>query len=109
MQILKPYKPKSLETQIERRFVRRAKALGCMVLKLNVKGQRDWPDLLVLVPFGPKLLIEFKRPGEDLRETQETLHDELGAIGHRPHTFDNFDDAYKFLCDILHMSTNSRR
>ena len=75
-----------LETTEEQRFVRLAKALGCKCRKLNGTGNRDWPDQLVLVPGGVKLLFEFKRVGKELRPTQEVWHDAARKIGHAPYT-----------------------
>ena len=80
-----------LEKDIEAKFVREAKKLGCLCRKLNGMGARDWPDRLVLVPGGAILLIEFKRLGATLRPSQEAWHEDAKAIGQEPYVFDNWE------------------
>lgn len=82
-----------LEGDIEKRFVREAKKLGCMTRKLNGVGYRDWPDRLVMVPGGAIIFIEFKRPGEPLRESQASLHEDAAAIGHDWNVCDSWEHA----------------
>ncbi len=90
-----------LESDIEKRFVRELKKLGCKSRKLNGTGYRDWPDRLVLVPGGVSLFIEFKRPGETLRESQQNLHDEAAELGHTWYTFDSWEKALQVV--LSHM------
>lgn len=90
-----------LEKHTERDAVRKMRDDGAEVAKLNLMGQRAWPDRLV-VPKGVKVrvvtcwtvdqameayetakrdgvlvLIEFKREGEDLTELQRGLQRRL--------------------------------
>ena len=69
-----------VEAKAEQRFVKEAKAIGCLCRKLNGSGNRDWPDQLCLVPGGAKLLFEFKREGKDLRPTQQAWHDKAADM-----------------------------
>lgn len=90
-----------LEKDIEKRFVRELKKLGCKSRKLNGTGYRDWPDRLILVPGGVTLFIEFKIPGEDLRPSQASLHEEAADLGHTWYTFDSWENAIE--CVRSHM------
>lgn len=90
-----------LEKDIENSFVRQAKKLGCKTRKLNGTGYRSWPDRLILVPGGVTLFIEFKRPGEDLRPDQESLHEDAATIGHTWYTFDNWEGAIELVKSFL--------
>lgn len=92
---------KPLEKSIERTFVRKAEALGCRTLKLNVMGRRSWHDRLVLLPNGRKELFEFKRPGGKLTPGQTALHEELRAMGHTSYVFDSWQDAMVVLAKML--------
>lgn len=47
------------EAEIERQVAEYAKRRGFVSLKLNVRGQRGWPDRLFL-KYGRALFIEFK-------------------------------------------------
>jgi len=82
-----------LEKDIENRFVKEAKKLGCITRKLNGMGYNSWPDRLILVPGGVTLFFEFKRPGEHLRPAQAELHLQADTIGHTWYTFDSWEIA----------------
>jgi hypothetical protein len=86
-----------LEGDIEKRFVRELKKLGCKSRKLNGTGYRDWPDRLIMVPGGITLFIEFKRPGEELRPSQQELHDEAAEMGHDWQVFDSWENAIEYV------------
>lgn len=51
-----------LEIPEERKFVSRIKHKNLLCLKINVLGQRGWPDRLIIGPDAKILFIEFKRP-----------------------------------------------
>lgn len=93
--------PRPLERNVERRFVERAKPLGCRTRKLNGAGFRDWPDRLVLAPRGVVMLIEFKRPGGRATPKQALLHEQLRALGHDVRVFDDADRALQALLEKL--------
>lgn len=95
MRILKI--PKKLESSIEKRFVERCAAIGCITRKLNGLGSASWPDRLVLCPGGVALLIELKRPGGRLTPGQRDLHERLRFLGHDVATFDDVDAAIEYV------------
>ena len=51
------------EEEIEKRFVKKCKAIGIESKKLNLQGEKGWPDQTVLLPGGQVMFFEFKRPG----------------------------------------------
>jgi len=73
-----------LEKNIENRACNKIKKIwpGTQILKLNVQGQRGWPDRLICLPKGVKLLIEFKRPGGTLRKLQKVRKRDLEKLDH---------------------------
>jgi Holliday junction resolvase-like predicted endonuclease len=75
------------EAPIEKSFVRVLKRHGLTTLKLNVSGQRGYPDRLVLLSGGRAVFVEFKRPGGKLTPLQEFTHDKLKALGFQVATF----------------------
>lgn len=90
-----------LESSIEKKFVKEARKLGCMTRKLEGIGQGGWPDQLILIPHGPKLLIEFKRPGGVLSPIQEACHEDAEKIGHQFYVFDNWQEAIALVKGLL--------
>jgi hypothetical protein len=88
---------KVLERDIENKFVKEVKKLGCKTRKLNGMGYKSWPDRLILCPGGAILFIEFKKPGEGLSELQQSLHSEVAEIGHVFKTYDSWEDAIKYV------------
>jgi hypothetical protein len=69
------------EASVEAAFVRLLKRHGLTSLKLNVAGQRGWPDRLVLLPGGRAAFVELKRPGGAARKLQLHVHARLRALG----------------------------
>lgn len=98
-------KPKrKLEKTVEAAAVKEMRDDGAMIAKLNLMGQKSWPDRLIF-PKGAKIriftcwtkeqameayrymkkkyprdpfMIEFKREGEDLTELQRELQLTIG-------------------------------
>lgn len=66
-----------LEKDIEKAIVKKAKAMGCLALKINGLGQRSWPDRLFIRPDGHVIWIEVKRPDGVLSEGQKAMIEEL--------------------------------
>jgi hypothetical protein len=75
------------ESSIEASFVHVLKRHGLTTLKLNVSGQRGYPDRLVLLSGGRAVFVELKRPGGKLRPLQEHVHGQLKALGFQVATF----------------------
>jgi hypothetical protein len=80
--VYKYRKPPKLEYTVEGRLVSNLKRRGIETLKLNVVGNRGWPDRLILLQGGKPLLAELKRPGESLRPLQEHVHARLRGLGY---------------------------
>lgn len=71
----------TLEVHVESHFVKRMKALGALVIKLNVSGTVGVPDRLVILPGGVVWLVELKRPGGRARPTQIAMLGQLAGLG----------------------------
>jgi hypothetical protein len=67
--MMKPRKPK--ESSVERDCVEWARERGILVTKNDTRANAGVPDRVFWLPGGRVLIIEFKRPGEDV---------ELGSI-----------------------------
>lgn len=66
-----------LERELEGDARDQIKAVGGLMLKWVSPGKKGVPDDLVFWPEGVIHLIEFKKPGEDLRADQALVHKEL--------------------------------
>jgi hypothetical protein len=90
------------EACIERKVAVWAKQkLGVVSVKLTTPGETGYPDRLFLIPGGKPLLIEFKRPGEQLRSKQAHIHDLLKKLGYEVQTHDNFESAFQAVSGAL--------
>ena len=78
------------EAQVEEKFVRKCKALGCTTIKL---GQNGWPDRIVVVPGGLSLYVELKAEGCSPRALQLQRMATLRRMGAPVAWFDNSTDA----------------
>ena len=92
------------EVNVEVKVVNWAKAHGITVLKLNLIGNTGWPDRVFLY-LGCIVLIEVKRPGEDLKRNQPARIEELVVQGF---TVGVFDDV-RTSCDFLETTLLSER
>ena len=70
-----------LESKIEQEFVDLCRAHSIVTLKLNLQGNRGWPDRVVLLPKRNVLFIEFKRDSEEPRPLQKYRHQLLESLG----------------------------
>lgn len=87
------------EAPIEEWVVAEAEStLGLTSIKLNLRGNRAWPDRLFFVPGGRPVLIEFKRPGDVPRPLQAHRHEQLRRWGYDVISTDDRDAA------ILHLT-----
>lgn len=55
---------KKLEKEIEKKVCQYAQKKGFLTPKINVVGERGWPDRLFIDPDGWHVYIEFKAPGK---------------------------------------------
>jgi hypothetical protein len=70
-----------LERVIENKLRKELIKCGALLAKLNILGQRSWPDRYVIADNGAQMLIEIKRLGEDLTPLQRNLHKKLKRRG----------------------------
>jgi hypothetical protein len=60
-----------------------------LYLKLQIPGNRGWPDRVVMFPHNHTLFIEWKREGEDPRKLQLHIHGVLRKMGFEVQVHDN--------------------
>src|SRR5262245_2427902 len=90
-----------LESAEEKDFVDDVKhRLRIDSLKLNLMGNKGWPDRLFLLPLRPAL-IEFKRIGEEPYLLQFHRIGVLYTLGYDVAWTSNYGAAYDFLEDLL--------
>lgn len=90
-----------MEKQIEEKFCRDAKALGCRVIKFLNPSTRGAPDRLVLTPKGIAIWVEFKRPGEVPRHEQVKYMKDLNRLGFLAVWTDSAEDVTSFIRAII--------
>jgi hypothetical protein len=89
------------ESAIERRFVKLAKELGCLVYKLHERGA---PDRLVITPDNKVAFVELKRPNAKPRPEQRYEHERLRARGLDVYVVDTKALAVETLSTIVYGS-----
>lgn len=84
-----------LESAVEAYFVKRVKALGGEVRKVQWVARRKAPDRFAMFPdTSPNFWAEIKRPGYERNphtEAQEREHNRMRAMGEIVHVLDSFD------------------
>jgi len=88
-----------LESDIERRFCRGLDELELEHIKLNLRGNRGWPDRLIFIPGGRPFLVELKRLGEEPTGLQKHRHRTLRRLGYDVEVHDDSDEA---LAAVVH-------
>jgi len=89
-----------LESAIEQNVCRRVHDTWRVEsIKLNLQGNRGWPDRMFLLPLRPAW-IEFKRPGGKNRKLQEYRAQQMKELGYDVATFDNEEDAVAWLKEL---------
>lgn len=79
------------ESQVEAYLVKRVKALGGEVRKVQWIGRRGAPDRLVMLPTSPHrhawaagaIWVELKAPGEEPEKHQVREHERMRCMGQR--------------------------
>ena len=84
---------KPLEKNLERRIKRWLRQRKIRFVKMNLQGNRSYPDLLIFIPGGTPLLLELKRAGETPSKLQQKTLTALGNLGYNVSWSDNFDEA----------------
>lgn len=88
-----------LESRIESKTTEYALSLGMLHLKLNVKGQRGWPDHIYLWK-GQVWFVEFKRIGQKPRPLQDYVHSEMRKRGATVRVIDNLIDGRAMINEL---------
>lgn len=85
-----------LEKDIEAPSRKWLEEQGLLVLKLNVMGQRGWPDILI-VGTSKVIFIEFKRPSKkpEPRLLQRIIHKSLKRLKQRVYVFTTIEEVKK--------------
>lgn len=78
------------EREVESHLVKRVKALGGEVRKVQWIGRRGAPDRVVMLPSG-SVWIELKAPGEKAKPHQQREHDRMRAMGQIVLVLDTID------------------
>lgn len=83
-----------LESKVSRKIIETIWSLfsiaGC---KLQLDQHNGYPDLIFWVPRGKPFLVEVKRPGEETRPLQDSVHQKLKRLGYTVHVCDNHVEA----------------
>jgi hypothetical protein len=94
------------EAEVEAYLVGSVERLGGKTAKLTVRGQRGWPDRLVLLPGGIVLFVELKRPkGGVMSAVQKEMHIkiwQLGARVCRVNTIEQIDELLRMVSERKH-------
>lgn len=86
-----------LEEVHENRAVRWAVERGIPAIKLNLQGNRGWPDRLFLFPYNRMFFIEFKRQGEEPTPLQVNRHKFLKKWGYDVEVHESAETAIRSL------------
>lgn len=93
--------PPRLETELESKFLKRVeKELHIPSIKLNLQGNRGWPDREFLLPIR-SAYIEFKKEGEEPYKLQAHRLLFLSHLTYDVIWTDDYEYAYKWLKDLL--------
>lgn len=86
------------EEKIENKFVtwvRHNPPLICV--KLNIQGNKGYPDRMILMPNGKAIFIEFKAPGKTAYLLQQYMHREMRKLGFAVEVHDTVKGAIEFV------------
>jgi hypothetical protein len=86
-----------LESKVEQKASKYAESIGYLSLKINIVGQRGWPDHLFINPYGHHLWIEFKKLGEKPSKIQHYRLKQLIVCGVAAYWTDNYERAKELL------------
>lgn len=85
------------EAEIEGAAIRRLyDRIGCMQLKMS-EPLRHFPDRLILLPDARAVFVEFKRPNQKLRFSQNFVKAQLEKLGFEVYVVDNEDEYVELL------------
>jgi hypothetical protein len=87
----------TLEHDIEAQFLSYIGGGFVLPLKMNLQGNRGWPDRLIILPNGRVCWVEMKRPGGKATRLQLARHKALKEMGHAVGIFDDATEAAYFV------------
>ena len=87
------------EVGCEDRFVNRCEELGVLALKLEIPGNRHFPDRLVLARKKTIFFVEFKAPKKTMRRAQTWVADHLEKMGFRVYRDVTTDQQWEEILD----------
>ena len=88
------------EKEIEKKLVKKTKALGGIAPKFVSPGHSGMPDRLVLLPGGRMGFAEVKAPGVKPRKLQIAMHRVLRRLGFKVYVLDDPEQIAGILDDI---------
>ena len=103
---MKPFEKKEIEFEVAAADY--AQALGGLLKKCVVPGERDWPDRIGLFPNAHTFYIEFKRPKEEPRRGQLANHKMLRRLGYSVYVCKSLDEAKQIIdkeMEIAHVKS----
>lgn len=89
------------EARLEARCRRLTKDCGGVLKKIPANFSAGWPDRILLMPFRPARLVEFKAPGGQLRPIQRVVFQRLRELGHPVEVIDSFEGYSDFLISVI--------
>lgn len=85
------------EKLIEKKLVKKVKALGGMCIKGPANYMQGFPDREVLMPGGKVYFVELKTTGEKPRVIQEVVMGKLRRLGFEVRVIDSSDGINEFI------------
>src|SRR5580765_7258037 len=85
------------ESKTEKDVKKWAEEVGILVVKMNLRGRKGWPDRIFILPNGLVLWVEFKRPGEQPRDLQAYVHRELRKRKQLVYVADHVADTISYI------------
>jgi len=91
------------EAYLQSQITRKLRDLGAIVVKVDTRGNRGYPDLVVsYMPLGGKrgwtIWMEVKQPGKKPTRLQLTRHEQLQAMGLPVYVVHSVEEAVDCLC-----------
>ena len=103
----------NLESKIEEKTCALVwKHLGIKNSKFVTPGDTGYPDRIFWIPGGKPLLIEFKRPGQKVRQKQKYIHGQLKKLGYQVEVHEDAIRAFQAVIkavDSTQLSKESRK
>ena len=96
---------KPLEKNLERRVKHWLRQRKIRFVKMNLQGNRSYPDLMIFIPGGTPLLLELKRSGKVPSRLQQRTLTALRKLGYNVSWADGFDEVVAWLIDEIQKAT----